>query len=148
MLGIRAPQQNFKGSGHSCSHSPHPSIPLGRPWLIDTQISSRCTSCTESINIPSCRCLCPTSARFYRHYSTRRSQNSPQCHHIIRQTVKKKKHRQTVSWTICKTFIKIRLQIRFRLWLSKKISDAFPFFIFFIFFFLQDFQTVSRERNS
>ena len=130
MLGLWAPQQNVKGSGSCCSHSPLQPFcdDLGRPWLIDTQISSRGRSCTESINlIPSRRCLCPTSARICCHYSTRRSQNFPWCHHIIRQTVKKKKHRQTVSWT---SSSRSDYRSDFDFWLSKKISVSQYIIIF------------------
>ena len=99
--------------------------------------ANQCPSCTEYDNLclifNSCtlfHCLCLTNARIGRHYSNRRSQKSPRCHdhHIIRHQRRKKGIVRPSREHFAKR--SSRLQIRYRIRISKKISDALACFIF------------------
>ena len=99
--------------------------------------ANQCPSCTEYDNLclifNSCTLFqlfmshC-TRARIGRHYSNRRSKNSTRCHHIIRQQCRKKGIVRPSGECLAKS--SSRLQVRFRIRISKKISDVLACFIF------------------
>ena len=78
--------------------------------------------------IPSRRCLCPTSARICRHYSTCRSENSPRCHHTIRQTVTEEKASSDRLVNALRNVHQDPITDPTSTLVSKKISDALLFF--------------------